>query len=638
MEHCGSELDGTNMKILLTILLVSISTVAIGQGTSVRSLNGNATNLTGFDHLGSPSINTDTRQAFDSGNNISISWGSRVLTDSSTAATVDWANRQLTVGGFIGVPFAWGLSNQMGVTLDLFNPSGTPGIYGNYNQSSAWTAFQAVNPLFPIPWNQHFTGSINGGDSSTNIVMRMGWNVTPTGTVIDSTHASLNLLMEGNEDDVGPEHVSTFVVEANYPDGYVFAPLDISIFTHPGDVDYKTASFQSGFNFWTMYHPLLPTTNLVTLQITPGNADFHFNQLGRFIWDTQADHDLLRINGDADLMKWSHGLGEIEVFNETSSNFRIQNAGYLQVEGKLCVGTNANGGAINSSNQVSISTPTQKDVLDVGVNGNTYFGSNAYFIQGSPANVPLGTSVTNGLSFDAGKSVNVIVNGTNYIQSTNGVTIINGPTGKSVLMLSNNMVGIGIPPTQVLQVNTGVDQNFLVQPHQLLGTGVAFSSVNNANSLNEGFETRGAINQMSSIGATPINFSVNGLIIGQFDGGGVGLSVAGNIYGSGTVMASNSVIITNGVLSVPQTLTAAGTTGNQTINKLAGSVRIAAAGTTVTVTDSFVSANSEVFCTIGTADATATLKNVVVSAGQFIITLGAAATAETQIRFFVVNN
>lgn len=90
-------------------------------------------------------------------------------------------------------------------------------------------------------------------------------------------------------------------------------------------------------------------------------------------------------------------------------------------------------------------------------------------------------------------------------------------------------------------------------------------------------------------------------------------------------------------LAVQHTVTAAGTTGNQTINKPAGTVNIAAAGTTVTVTNSLVTANSHVFTTIGTNDATARIANVVPAAGSFVVNLTAAATAEVRIDFFVVN-
>lgn len=94
---------------------------------------------------------------------------------------------------------------------------------------------------------------------------------------------------------------------------------------------------------------------------------------------------------------------------------------------------------------------------------------------------------------------------------------------------------------------------------------------------------------------------------------------------------------TNGNIQFPATNTATGTTGNQTINKTSGTVNIAAAGTTVTVTNNLVTTSSIVFAVIRTNDATATIKNVVPASGSFTINLNAATTAETSIGFFVIN-
>ena len=90
-------------------------------------------------------------------------------------------------------------------------------------------------------------------------------------------------------------------------------------------------------------------------------------------------------------------------------------------------------------------------------------------------------------------------------------------------------------------------------------------------------------------------------------------------------------------LSTSGTVTAGGTTGNQTINKPSGTVNFAAAATTLTVNCDKVTATSIVFAVVQTADATATIKNVVPAAGSFVINLGAAATAETKVGFLVVN-
>lgn len=85
------------------------------------------------------------------------------------------------------------------------------------------------------------------------------------------------------------------------------------------------------------------------------------------------------------------------------------------------------------------------------------------------------------------------------------------------------------------------------------------------------------------------------------------------------------------------TITAAASTGNKTINKAAGSIRIAAAGTTVTLTNSLVTANSIVMAQLSTVDTTA--KSVVcsVSSTSVLFTLNAAATAEVEIRWAVIS-
>lgn len=96
--------------------------------------------------------------------------------------------------------------------------------------------------------------------------------------------------------------------------------------------------------------------------------------------------------------------------------------------------------------------------------------------------------------------------------------------------------------------------------------------------------------------------------------------------------------VTNkGKIVMDATVTAGGTTGNQTINKPSGTVNIAAAGTTVTVTNNLVTTSSIVLAVLRTNDATATIKNVVPGSGSFVINLGAAATAEVSIGFVVIN-
>lgn len=80
-----------------------------------------------------------------------------------------------------------------------------------------------------------------------------------------------------------------------------------------------------------------------------------------------------------------------------------------------------------------------------------------------------------------------------------------------------------------------------------------------------------------------------------------------------------------------------GTIGAVTINKAAGRVNVAAAATSVVVTNSLCTAASHVMATISQNDGTAVLKNVVPAAGSFTINLNAAATANTSVDFFIIN-
>lgn len=88
---------------------------------------------------------------------------------------------------------------------------------------------------------------------------------------------------------------------------------------------------------------------------------------------------------------------------------------------------------------------------------------------------------------------------------------------------------------------------------------------------------------------------------------------------------------------VPKTITAAGTTGAQTINKTAGSVNFVAAATSLVVTNSFVTANSVIIATVGTNDTTMKSVAAVANSGSFTLYANAAPTAETRVNFMVVN-
>jgi hypothetical protein len=92
-----------------------------------------------------------------------------------------------------------------------------------------------------------------------------------------------------------------------------------------------------------------------------------------------------------------------------------------------------------------------------------------------------------------------------------------------------------------------------------------------------------------------------------------------------------------GTQDADSTITAAATTGNQTISKPCGTVNLAAAATSVTVTNTLVTANTILNPVARTNDSTCAVKNYVPAAGSFVINMTAACTAETSVGWCVVD-
>lgn len=148
------------------------------------------------------------------------------------------------------------------------------------------------------------------------------------------------------------------------------------------------------------------------------------------------------------------------------------------------------------------------------------------------------------------------------------------------------------------------------------GTGSPQSFLIGTNSDQETlFRTNGSTNW--KIGYSGNNFAFYPVTDGTFD-----IGVAGT--------APRQILLDG-------TNTAGGTTGAQTINKACGTVNFAASATSLVVTNSLVTAASIVFAVVRTNDSTALIKNVVPGAGSFTINLNAAATAETSVGFWVLN-
>jgi len=106
--------------------------------------------------------------------------------------------------------------------------------------------------------------------------------------------------------------------------------------------------------------------------------------------------------------------------------------------------------------------------------------------------------------------------------------------------------------------------------------------------------------------------------------------------GSGGVLWNDQLSIStlslSAQLSLSGTITAAGVTGNRTINKQSGTVRFAAAATTIVITNSLaLAASSRALATVCSNDTTLKSVSAVVTNGFITLIANAAANAETEV-------
>ena len=251
-------------------------------------------------------------------------------------------------------------------------------------------------------------------------------------------------------------------------------------------------------------------------------------------------------------------------------------------------------GGTAASNSLTLSSTTN------ATKGNIIFGTSAYFENTN--NLGIGTSTDAGYKLD--------VNGTTRFSANSIIETASFPN----LLINSTNTSSGRPSIS-LRCGMYATTSIGAQVGAILVSNASGSVVADINFYK---------------GASGV---ASGDIILNENGRNVGIGINNPSY----KLDVNGTARVQGALNFNPTNTASGTTGNQTINKASGTVNIAASGTTVTVTNSLVSASSIVYAVIRTNDSTATIKNVVPSAGSFVINLGAAATSEVSIGFFVIN-
>jgi hypothetical protein len=156
----------------------------------------------------------------------------------------------------------------------------------------------------------------------------------------------------------------------------------------------------------------------------------------------------------------------------------------------------------------------------------------------------------------------------------------------------------------------------------------------------------GGIGVAPSYGKIGLATHISGTLLVSNGGTGITSLTLNRIpYGNGTGAFGSSANLTydgaiftaKANIVVNKTITAAGTTGAQTINFTAGSVNFAAAATSLVVTNSLVTTSSIIMATVASNDATMKSVQAVAAAGSFTLYANAGATAETRVNFLVLN-
>jgi hypothetical protein len=367
------------------------------------------------------------------------------------------------------------------------------------------------------------------------------------------------------------------------------------------------------------------TTGVAGFQLT---GTTFFGLPGAYFF-TQGGLEKLSFSTDGDLITGGSGFITFSTGGYSASQERVR----ILANGNIGINSTTatskiyikGGGATSATTSLKIVNSASTDSLTITDDGTATFGNRIDVNQPNISISSIATAITNGSFIGAnltGTKIGLLV-GTDQ----SGFSYLQGRYGSGAEHIRIQEYGSGISVGSA----SGDGYIGIGRTSQLASSRLGISVAPTA-SANYGLVSLGS-------GA------FDGTASGFFTGVTAGTVIAVNLASGGTsdllnlqVAGVNRFKISSaGKASYDSTITAGGTTGNQTINKPSGTVNIAAAGTTVTVTNSLVTTSSIVMAVIRTNDSTAYIKNVVPNAGSFDINLGAAATAEVSIGW-IVNN
>ena len=253
---------------------------------------------------------------------------------------------------------------------------------------------------------------------------------------------------------------------------------------------------------------------------------------------------------------------------------------------------------------------------DSSGSGNTAIGRNAIAgIVSGNSNVALGYYA--GRWITGGSTSNSIANTSIYIGSNTRASASNQT---NQIVIGDALTGLGSNTTII--GNASTTQTHLNGSLTVGSTTSPVSSTANFPSSNKGlYFAPKTLTQRNAV-STPLigltQYNTTDSTLDMYNGS------AHNQFGN--------------LIIVPSTITAAATTGDRTIHKISGTVNIAAAGTSVVVTDNKVTANSIINAMVRTNDANKThVYAVVPGAGSFTIYVDPPPAGEISIGFLSIN-
>ena len=334
-------------------------------------------------------------------------------------------------------------------------------------------------------------------------------------------------------------------------------------------------------------------------------------------------------------------------------------------------GTFGSGSTITTQAGFHVGSNMSGAVNNYGYYGNLASASNTFniYMAGTADNYMAGrlgigtTSLSNGF-FSVGGTQSLsqamsYIGGTNtYAGNPYCFNITSTLTGTSA---TTSMFGVVINPNYTPAVGSTINAVYGLQNAPSLNSTITPTNwYGNITQLSFGASaTGGTVTQIIAYGSVTPTFNASSTTgVTTYYGfnsaniTGTANNAIGTVYGFYSNQAASNTGVTNnwnfyaggtapnffnGDMRFNKTVTAAGTTGAQTISKNAGTVNFAAAATSLVVTNTLVTTSSIIICTVGTNDTTMKSVQAVAAAGSFTLYPSAAPTAETRVNFIVIN-